>query len=779
MPRGIGRVVLRREEKKQSCRLRGWFGKNYPDIPFHSIPTLQNENLSFSILFFLHLILSLVLLLFVKGTRSKMPGIVTIEAHGEGGVNRMNVVGKSFPFKETSTATKSPRSTLRPPRYRSGGRKPSVEGLYDNGSDVQSSDQSFSSQSFGSDDDFRVDSELDHVVVGGQVKQEVEKKNKGDSSSEASSAIANPVISEKANKASNSHLAPETSLKSISKGKSPPVEKKNDNNPVRKQYIGVNLVKRSVGRLLSRSTESVFNNPELGPVLLKQARDIISSGDNPQKALELALQAMKLYEKAANGKPSLELVMCLHVTAAIYCNLGRYLEAIPIIKRSIEIPVVELGQQHATAKFAGHMQLGDIYATVGQLQNSIRCYNAGLELQMQVLGETDPRVGETCRYVAEANFQALQFDEAERLCQMALDIHRENDSPLSLEEAADRRLMGLICEANGHHEAALEHLVLASMAMVDNGQEVEVASVDCSIGDTFSSLARYDEATLAYRRAIKVFKKHKGENHPAVGLVYVRLADLHNRTWKIKESKSYCESALKIYENPMPGVPPEEIATGFMNVSAIYESMNDLERALKLLRKAIEVYNGAPGQQGTVAGIEAQMGVMYYMLGNYNESYKALRNAVSKLRAIGDKKSALFGTILNQMGLACVHRHSLHEAAELFEEARAVLEQENGPYHPETLGVYSNLAGTYDALGRVKEAIEILEYIVDMREEKLGTANPDVADEKRRLDELLKETGRVRKRKAMSLEHLLEAKSLMNLLDSNGETDGNLIWLVS
>lgn len=55
------------------------------------------------------------------------------------------------------------------------------------------------------------------------------------------------------------------------------------------------------------------------------------------------------------------------------------------------------------------------------------------------------------------------------------------------------------------------------------------------------------------------------------------------------------------------------------------------------------------------------------------------------------------------------------------------------------------------------DAIEILEHVVGMREEKLGTANPDVDDEKRRLAELLKETGRVRNRKARSLENLLDA----------------------
>lgn len=535
-------------------------------------------------------------------------------------------------------------------------------------------------RSFGSESDGSItDSEFYHV--GGEqmrkleiVKEEMEKGIKRDSRAKGKTPNAKP-----------------------------PIERK-DNNLLRKQNTTVIKPKSSsIGRSRSKSQdfkESTLDNPELGPFLLKQARDLISLGENPQTALELSIQAMKMFEKSANGEPSLDLVMCLHVIAAIYCSLGHYNEAIPILERSIEIPVVGEGQQHAIAKFASHMQLGDTYAMLGQLENSIMCYTKGLEVQRMVLGVTDPRVGETCRYVAEANFQALRFDEAERLCQMALDIHGANGSPSSLEEAADRRLMGLLCETNGNHEAALENLVLASIAMVSNGQEVEVASVDCSIGDTFLSLARYDEAILAYKKALAVFKTHKGENHPAVGSVFVRLAELYNRTWKTRESKSYCENALKIYENPMSGVPSEQIASGFVNVAAIYESMNELEQALKLLHKALEIHNDAPGQQNTIAGIEAQMGVIYYVLGNQTESYNAFKNAVSKLRATGEKKSAFFGIVLNQMGLCCVQLCELNEAAKLFEEAKVVLEKEYGPYHPETLGVYSNLAGTYDAMGR-------------------------------------------------------------------------------
>ncbi|XP_010243016.1 PREDICTED: uncharacterized protein LOC104587203 [Nelumbo nucifera] len=726
-----------------------------------------------------------------------MPEFVMDGINGEGTESEVN--GKSSPIKENLTVNRSPRSTLSPQSPQSALDMPldgmvdtSIEQLYENVYEMQSSDQSPSRISYGSDgEESRIDSELRHLVGGEMreveiVQEEVvekpevnsrsgsiskqengtDKKSRHTDNTQSTSAKSTSSI--KSKRPSRLQVDSEVSTKTSPRthGK-PPLDRLGDNNSI-KPNTGVSPVKKPRNFGLGRTTlqngtedpsEAGVDNQNHGPFLLKQARDLISSGSNPHKALQFSLRAAKSFERCANGKPSLDLVMSLHVIAAIYCNLGQYAQAIPVLERSIEIPIVEEDQDHALAKFAGHMQLGDTYAMLGQLENSVVYYTVGLEVQKQALGEMDPRVGETCRYLAEAHVQALQFDEAEKLCKMALDIHKENGAPASLEEAADRRLMGLICETKGDHEAALEHLVLASMTMVANGQETEVAFVDCSIGDTYLSLARYDEADFAYQKALTVFKSSKGENHPSVAYVFVRLANLYNKTGKIRESKSYCENALRIYEKPIPGIPPEEIASGLTDVSAIYESMNELEQALKLLQKALTIYDNAPGQQNTIAGIEAQVGVMYYMMGNYNDSYISFSNAITKLRASGEKKSAFFGIALNQMGLACVQRYAINEAADLFEEARNILEQEYGPYHPDTLGVYSNLAGTYDAMGRLDDAIEILEYVVGMREEKLGTANPDVDDEKRRLAELLKEAGRVRNRKVRSLETLLDTNT--------------------
>ncbi|KAG6426111.1 hypothetical protein SASPL_110326 [Salvia splendens] len=731
-----------------------------------------------------------------------MPGIVMDGIHEDVNHGVVNEDGDSNGCKENSAVNNSPAAGLAPeaPQNGDGGEKAeegaetSIDQLYENVCEMQSSDQSPSRHSFGSDgDESRIDSELRHLVGGEMREVEIIEEDevlqrpdngdsglKKDSSAESSQSV--DAITPTAQSKKASHLQLESKISGISslspKSKSPakpPIDRRSEKSSKKTSPGGLLKKQRNsaAGSVKLQNgnedqSEAGLENPDLGPFLLKQARDLMLSGDNARRALDLAQRAAKSFEKCADGKPSLDVAMCLHVTAAIQCSLGQYEDAIPALEHSIEIPVVEEGQDHALAKFAGYMQLGDTYAMLGQLENSISCYTTGLEVQKEVLGENDPRVGETCRYLAEAHIQAMQFDEAQKLCQKALDIHKENGVPASLEEAADRRLMGMICESKGDHEAALEHLVLASMAMVANGQESEVASVDCSIGDTYLSLNRYDEAIFAYQKALTSLKTSKGENHPAVASVFVRLADLYNKTGKFRDSRSYCENALRIYEKPIPGIAPEEIASGLTDISAIYESMEEPEQALKLLKKALKMYNDAPGQQNTIAGIEAQMGVLYYMLGNYSESYSSFKSATTKLRASGEKKSAFFGIALNQMGLACVQRYAINEAVQLFEEARSILEQEYGPYHPDTLGVYSNLAGTYDAVGRLDDAIEILEFIVGMREEKLGTANPDVEDEKKRLAELLKEAGRVRNRKNRSLETLLDTSQNTKAVNSNG-----------
>ncbi|CAH9067997.1 unnamed protein product [Cuscuta europaea] len=678
--------------------------------------------------------------------------------------------------------------------------------LYNNVYEMESSDQSPSRLSFLSyGDESRIDSELRFLagVDYGEVTKEDEKKDE--------EVFGRSIIISNQNQTTTTTTEKKHQTKYCGVSKKPNSRSKSfhhvrtasssSTSVSRKTTTPTNQRKLMTGHVEDENSAKVKGSYYLGPYLLKQAaKTLVSSsssswGDdnNHQKALDFTLRALKYFEASyskGNSRSSLELVMCLHIAAALYCRLGRYEEAIQVLERSIEIPVMDRGDEvHLAAKFAGCMQLGDTYAMQGEVDSSIPFYTAGLEIQRKVLGEKDPRVGDTCRYVAEAQIQAMQFDEAKKLGELALEIHRgggggDNTTASSfVEEAADRRLLGMVYDSKGDYETALEQYILASVTMAAARQHDEkskdiaaaelAAAIDCNIGDAYLSLSRYNEAICSYQKAITMLKNsvYKGDqNHPSIASVYVHLANLYNKMGRFKDSKSYCQNALRVYcANPSL---PEVMACGLAEVAAIYESMGEPEEALDLLHKAIKAYGDAtigPHHSTLIAGIEAQVGVLYYTIGDYSGSYNYLKIAIDKFRLVEEKKeqrkkkktsfSAVLGIALNQMGLTCLQLFTINEAADCFEEARFILEAEHGPCHVDTLGVYSNLAATYDAMGRTDDAIEILEFVVGMREDKLGTANPDVDEEKRRLAELLKEAGRVRNRKAKSLEALLGNKS--------------------
>ncbi|KAG9160519.1 hypothetical protein Leryth_019473 [Lithospermum erythrorhizon] len=606
----------------------------------------------------------------------------------------------------------------------------SIEQLYHNVCEMQSSDHSPSRHSLLSyGQESRIDSEL--RFLAGVNYGEVEEMRDGDRGDryndekrrdldEKSTIKREPVTLEQekggVQLGLSSKSSPTPNRRSKYFDNKPPISKGNVSSKKLNTISSLKIEKncRAPNAKKLDKTRSVSETAYIGAYLLKQAKQLLSSGDNLLKVLEVAQRATKSFEKSKNNEPNLDYVMCLHVIAALYCRLNRYIEAIPLLERSIEVPVMDMGDNHALAKFSGCMQLGDTYAMLGQIENSILCYTAGLEIQRQVLGEGDARFGETCRYLAEAHVQAMQFDDAEKLCLIALDIHKEKCVSSSLEEASDRRLLGLICDSKRDYEAALEHYVLASMALAANGHELDVASVDCNIGDAYLSLARYDEAISSYQKALTTFKAAKGEKHPSIASVFVRLADLYNKIGKFSESKSYCKKALHIYTNPVPGSPADDIASGLVDVSAIFESMDKSD----------------------------------------------------------GKKSALLGIALNQIGLACVQLYAINEAADYFEESRIILEAECGPHHTDTdknmydlrdPGILLTLLYHFS---RTSDAIEILEFVVDMREEKLGTASTDVDDERRRLTELLREAGRVRSWKSRSLETLF-VKSSSAVVDNS------------
>ena len=130
--------------------------------------------------------------------------------------------------------------------------------------------------------------------------------------------------------------------------------------------------------------------------------------------------------------------MSLHVLAAIYSSLGRFEGAIPVLEWAIQVPDPPRGADHALAAFSDHMQLGDMFSMLGKVDCSITCYEEGLKIQIEALGDTDPRVGETCSCRFEFScfwFAKCRSDRHREMCLLC---------PIVLCERREREVFGVL-----------------------------------------------------------------------------------------------------------------------------------------------------------------------------------------------------------------------------------------------------------------------------------------------------------------------------------------------
>jgi hypothetical protein len=127
-----------------------------------------------------------------------------------------------------------------------------------------------------------------------------------------------------------------------------------------------------------------------GRPLLYVIAEAHASGENPVKGLEYCIRAVKYYEgKEAQHddgeSSSLNLVISLHVLAALHCQLGQYEDAVSVCERSLTIPDMTQGEEHALAIFAGHMQLSDTLNLAGKQGPVLQSYHVGCKSRNQLL----------------------------------------------------------------------------------------------------------------------------------------------------------------------------------------------------------------------------------------------------------------------------------------------------------------------------------------------------------------------------------------------------------
>ncbi len=182
---------------------------------------------------------------------------------------------------------------------------------------------------------------------------------------------------------------------------------------------------------------------------------------------------------------TVELAHIQHELAWLYMAMGKYTEAEPLYKRSLEIKEKALGPDHPSVATTLN-NLASLYKRQGKYEEAEPLYKRSLEITEKALGPNHPSVATTLNNLAEIYWKQGKYEKTESLLLRCLDIW----------------------------EKAL------------GKEHPNIATFLHNLAELYRLQSMYEEAEPLYKRALEILRRTFPNGHPNVDIVESNYADM-------------------------------------------------------------------------------------------------------------------------------------------------------------------------------------------------------------------------------------------------------------
>ncbi|KAI4995138.1 hypothetical protein ZWY2020_035041 [Hordeum vulgare] len=458
-----------------------------------------------------------------------------------------------------------------------------------------------------------------------------------------------------------------------------------------------------------------------------------SSGDH-QKALDLALKALGPLQESHGGW-SLPVARALRLAGAATCRLGSLADSLDSLEAAAEIVDSLQGgsAEAATVAAAVHEQLARTKTAVGRRWEAVASFQRALELKCRFLGAGSAELGDAYREVAEAYAGVLCFDKALRLCLKALDIAEKRSGEGSAEAAKVRRILVVAYTGLGHHEEALEQNELVRMEYERLGMDAELSLVEIDGASLRIMLGRTEAAMNDLKKVMKRASKDSEER----ALAFVAMAKVLCSEERSSDSRRCLEIARETLDAKR-SVNTERVAGAYTEISMLYESMNEFEMSLCLMKKTLVFLEGASGMEHIQGSISARMGFLLLLTKRIDESVPFLEKAVEKLKNCFGPAHFGLGFAYKHLGEAYIEMGQPESSIKFFELASDIINAAFGPKHEDSIEILQCIANAYGLMGSYKNAMDFQQRVIDAYESCGPSSNYEIREAHRLLEQIRK-----------------------------------------
>lgn len=484
-----------------------------------------------------------------------------------------------------------------------------------------------------------------------------------------------------------------------------------------------------------KEMEANFDERDLGLACLKIGLKLDQEGEDPEKILGYATRALATLD--GEDRNSLPVAMTLQLLGSTYYSLKKFNDALGYLNRANKI----LGRLEKEGSFSAHdvkpilhvvqLELANTKTAMGRREEALENLRNALEIKEFLLGKDSREVGNAYRDVTEAYVAILNFKEALPYCLKALEIHTTHLGQNSVEVAHDRRLLGVIYTGMEEHEKALEQNQMAQRVLKNWGRSSDLLRAEIDAANMQIALGRFEAAISTLKGVVQQTEKDS-ENR---ALIFITMAKALVSQDKYADAKRCLEIATGILDKKEMA-KPQEVSESYMEISMQYETMNEFETAISLLKRAQALLERLPQEQHSEGSVSARIGWLLLLTGKVAQAIPYLESAAETLKeCFGDKHFGV-GYIYNNLGAAYLELDRPQSAAQMFAVAKDIMDVSLGPHHTDSIGACQNLSKAYAAMGSYDLAMEFQQKAIDAWKGHGRNAEDEIREACRLMDEL-------------------------------------------
>jgi len=267
------------------------------------------------------------------------------------------------------------------------------------------------------------------------------------------------------------------------------------------------------------------------------------------------------------------------------------------------------------------------------------------------------------------------------------------------------------------------------------------ASVRTTIGHTFVSLGRYEDALPVLRRALEIRKANYPEGSLAIAQSLDRLADPLSLLSNLKEAEQLLREALAMRRRALPASDPS-VGTAMNNLAQILHLQGKYDEAESLLREAVQLESPIADNPG-LARTYDNLAKTLTKLNKLDEAEEFMRQALQTRLAAYPTGHPEIALGQNNLATMLMSAKKFGEAEQLYKESLATSRATLPAQHPDIASTLSSLGNALRSQGKLAEAERVYRESLAIRRAILPHGHESIASSLNGLGFLLKEMNKL------------------------------------